>query len=145
MMSLCSADGCKNNSLAKGFCNAHYIRFRKNKDLTTPLKKRNIGLLCVDCGKPTDAKGGFSRCKAHYKIYKKQTLKSKFVELLGGCCSACKGKFPLAVYDFHHLEDKKDDIASMFNYSSEEKIAEEVKKCILLCANCHRIIHAKSV
>ena len=63
--------------------------------------------------------------------------------MLGGCCSVCKNKFPLAVYDFHHLENKKDDIASMFNYSSEEKIAEEVKKCILLCANCHRITHAK--
>jgi hypothetical protein len=142
-MSLCSADGCKNNSLAKGFCNAHYLRNKKNKDLNAPLKQRNIDKICVDCGKPTDAKGGFMRCKTHYKIYKKQTLKAKFVDMLGGCCSVCKGKFPLAVYDFHHLENKKDDIASMFNYSSEEKIAEEVKKCILLCANCHRITHAK--
>jgi hypothetical protein len=142
-MSLCSADGCTNTSLAKGFCNAHYLRNKKNKDLNAPLKQRNIDKICVDCGKPTDAKGGFMRCKTHYKIYKKQTLKAKFVDMLGGCCSVCKGKFPLAVYDFHHLENKKDDIASMFNYSSEEKIAEEVKKCILLCANCHRITHAK--
>ncbi len=142
-MNVCSVDACGNKAIAKGFCNAHYLRSRKNKNLDTPLKQRNFDKICVDCGKPTDAKGGFMRCKSHYKIYKKQTLKAKFVELLGGCCSVCKGKFPLPVYDFHHINDKKDDIARMFNYCSEQEILDEIKKCVLLCANCHRIIHAK--
>jgi hypothetical protein len=142
-MNVCSVDACGKKAIAKGFCNAHYLRNKKNKDLNKPLRQRNFDKICVDCGKPTDAKGGLMRCKAHYKIYKKQTLKAKFVELLGGCCSVCKGKFPLPVYDFHHINDKKDDIARMFNYCSEKEILDEIKKCILLCANCHRIIHAK--
>ena len=41
--------------------------------------------------------------------------------------------------DFDHLRDKKMNVSRMINspYSLEE-IINEISKCDLLCANCHR-------
>jgi predicted HNH restriction endonuclease len=33
----------------------------------------------------------------------------------------------------------------MFDSKSEAEILQEVKKCTLLCANCHRIHHARKL
>ena len=43
---------------------------------------------------------------------------------------------------FHHIRDKEDNISSMVSKGrSPRHIAEEIKKCIVLCANCHLIEH----
>ena len=67
-------------------------------------------------------------------------LKRKMVELKGDCCSACGGKFPDVVYDFHHVDPSTKDfsIAKSRNF---EKIKKELEKCVMLCSNCHRIEH----
>ena len=68
--------------------------------------------------------------------------KKKFVNLLGGKCSKCGYCKNLSALEFHHQYDKniKLDIRAMSN-NKEEKLAEEIKKCILLCAICHRELH----
>lgn len=46
--------------------------------------------------------------------------------------------------DFHHVEesDKEIKIADMpRNGYGRETIKEEIDKCIILCANCHRVEH----
>lgn len=67
-------------------------------------------------------------------------LKRKMVELKGDCCSACGNKYPDVVYDFHHLDPSEKDfnIGQSRNWS---KIEKELAKCVMLCANCHRIEH----
>ena len=48
-------------------------------------------------------------------------------------CAAC--------LDFHHInpETKEDCVCNLARYScSLEKVKEEIRKCIVLCANCHR-------
>ena len=139
----CSVNSCSSTSLAKGFCNAHYLRNRKNKALETPVRYFNPSKTCVECGNPTLKKGGALRCAKHFKIFKRKTLKEDLIKQLGGKCNMCHGVFESVAYDFHHLSDKKDSISAMFDKSSEQAIREEVKKCILLCANCHRITHAR--
>lgn len=54
-------------------------------------------------------------------------------------CVDCgySGKENPCVLDFDHLSDKKYSISRM-NFSIE-KVLEEIKKCELVCANCHRI------
>ena len=67
-------------------------------------------------------------------------LKRKMVELKGDCCSSCGNKYPDVVYDFHHLDPSQKD----FNIGSSRnwlKIEKELAKCVMLCANCHRIEH----
>ena len=58
-------------------------------------------------------------------------------------CLACKENDPCCL-DFHHLEDKNFSIgyaiAERFKW---EKIENEIKKCVVLCSNCHRKLHAK--
>lgn len=64
------------------------------------------------------------------------------IEFLGGSCSSCGGKFHPAVYEFHHLDpETKDRDPSKMLSLSLSRLEEELKKCTLLCANCHRYTH----
>ena len=57
-------------------------------------------------------------------------------------CMKC-GENRIWVLDFHHKnpQDKFSEIAHMIKSSSIKKLAEEIEKCVLLCANCHRDFH----
>lgn len=137
----CVASGCPNDAIAKGFCNAHYLRSRKGADMVPPVQA--MGTTCVDCGVQINAKGGWMRCAKHFKIARQRTVKAALVGAMGGCCQNCKGVFEPAVYDFHHVHAKEGDPSRLIGNASIQKIAEELEKCVLLCANCHRIEHAK--
>lgn len=67
-------------------------------------------------------------------------LKRKMVELMGNVCADCVHQYPDYVYDFHHLDPAQKDfsIGKSRNWS---KIEKELSKCVMLCANCHRIRH----
>jgi hydroxymethylglutaryl-CoA reductase len=48
--------------------------------------------------------------------------------------------------EFHHEDEKFMGIANMVNQAySENKILEEISKCTILCANCHRKHHSRDV
>jgi len=58
-------------------------------------------------------------------------------------CVRCGEGRPPAL-DFHHMDgaEKNLGIAEMVNHGySKESIAEEIKECVVLCANCHRVEH----
>lgn len=55
-------------------------------------------------------------------------------------CVICQEK-DIGCLDFHHLGDKKYNISSIFTNLSIKEIEEEIQKCIILCANCHRKLH----
>lgn len=58
-------------------------------------------------------------------------------------CHDCKTKYPHYVSDFHHIEPdgKNFGISKNRGRHSWNVVLEEIKKCTLLCANCHRIRH----
>lgn len=75
---------------------------------------------------------------------KKQARLKKAIELLGGCCFKCKQTFDSCVYDFHHKNPEEKEFTIGENMLvSEERFYLEVSKCVLLCANCHRLEHKK--
>jgi hypothetical protein len=78
-----------------------------------------------------------------YSDARRIKLKKLFVEQLGGKCSICGYNKCFKALDFHHTEDNKEGtIAIMISQgNSLIKISKEVKKCVLLCANCHREKH----
>ena len=60
-------------------------------------------------------------------------------------CAICGYNDCDAALEFHHTnpQDKKFQIQRITLRFNNEKIVEELNKCILLCANCHRKVHAK--
>ena len=57
-------------------------------------------------------------------------------------CSKCGQNHP-ATLDFHHPDPKQKE-SSVQKYTSNgqfKRAYEEASKCIVLCANCHRIHH----
>lgn len=58
-------------------------------------------------------------------------------------CQSCGIKNPV-VLQFHHREkESKTKSISMLvaETASLERIAKEIEKCVILCANCHLILH----
>jgi hypothetical protein len=55
-----------------------------------------------------------------------------------GCCLC--GESDPACLDFHHLdsEEKEFEIAQLT--LSKSKMEEEIRKCVVICSNCHRIV-----
>jgi hypothetical protein len=75
--------------------------------------------------------------------------KEKIIKELGGKCNNCGIKpseeWPVVCFDFHHCDGKKEhNISVLINTSKRNKtiIENEIKKCIILCSNCHRKLHA---
>jgi hypothetical protein len=57
-------------------------------------------------------------------------------------CSRCGRDYPSYVMDFHHRnpENKYMSISRMADGSRWGRIKQELRKCDLYCANCHRIV-----
>ncbi|MCE9644128.1 HNH endonuclease [Candidatus Parcubacteria bacterium] len=65
-------------------------------------------------------------------------------EHLGGKCMLCGYSRCLEALDFHHRDPKKKDFGLSEGgiTRSWEKTKKEIEKCALICANCHREVHA---
>ena len=63
--------------------------------------------------------------------------------IMGGKCYLCGFDKYVAALEFHHInpDEKSFTIASRWKYSLDY-LAEELKKCVLLCSNCHQALHA---
>lgn len=114
----------------------------------------------TDFFKKAAAKDGLQpNCKiCANKYYEKKGVVTKYIErnkktrsrnkaLLGEyksrlCCTQCGETHP-ACLDFHHKDTNKfKDVADMAASTYKwENILNEIQKCIVLCANCHRKEH----
>ena len=82
-------------------------------------------------------------------VYKKQKLrhisrKIELINLMGGKCCLCGYDKNYAALDFHHVNPSEKSFqldARHLSNCSTASILEESKKCILVCANCHRELH----
>lgn len=113
--------------------------------------------ICTKCGRQLpidqfywrDKKTGRRRseCKDCHNGYVKQKYKERqqSVEELKSnlCCAKCGDKRGYLL-DFHHLDPSQKDrtVSRMIsNNASDQNIQNEINKCIVLCANCHREFH----
>lgn len=66
---------------------------------------------------------------------------------IGNKCVDCglepSETWPLDCFDFHHTnpDEKDNSIARLLDKSDITEALEEAKKCVVLCANCHRRRH----
>ena len=81
---------------------------------------------------------------AKYKYVKKSIHeRRKWLDTLKAIpCKRCGKTYPPYVMDWHHRnpEEKKFGVGSGSWRQSRKKLEEEMEKCDLYCANCHRII-----
>jgi 5-methylcytosine-specific restriction endonuclease McrA len=87
-----------------------------------------------------------TKCKNKFHVKKKRKdLKLKAVEHKGGKCVRCGYNKSVEALEFHHInpDEKEFSISKTGNTYSWEKIKEEINKCLLLCSNCHREVHAE--
>lgn len=55
-------------------------------------------------------------------------------------CADCKNTFHPICMDFDHKEDKTIEVSkAAANGLSQERLLAEIKKCDIVCSNCHRI------
>ena len=62
-------------------------------------------------------------------------------------CSKCGEDHPTTL-EFHHLDPntKKAEVSKLVSEGHKKQtIEEEINKCIVLCANCHRKLHAAMI
>jgi len=59
----------------------------------------------------------------------------------GNKCQICGYDKCQKALEFHHLDPNEKEIELSKSICSWEKTKEELKKCICVCANCHREIH----
>lgn len=66
------------------------------------------------------------------------------IEYKGGKCQICGYRKCLEAMEFHHMvtSDKTFGISEKGYTRGWEKVKKELDKCVMLCANCHREIHA---
>ncbi len=74
----------------------------------------------------------------------KKRRKYQVVHIMGGKCCICGYDKCVSALDLHHVSEKrngKESMSGIIYHQSWVKILKELKKCILVCANCHREIH----
>ena len=110
-------------------------------------------MICGYCGKSTVGSPNKRVCiscrkdRVLYVRNRLRSMKETYVKFMGGKCEKCGIETNrYEIYDFHHINPNKKDIGinRLFRFSKnnmEKKIKEELLKCILLCSNCHRVVH----
>lgn len=101
------------------------------------------------CSNACKQRAHWHQIKSQTNTYHSQTKRAvarkiRYIAFLGGKCSACGYDKNLAALEFNHLDPGTKtfgiDMRKMSN-TSEALLLAEVKKCVLLCANCHREHH----
>ncbi len=98
------------------------------------------GIIVVDKRKSADRREYLSKATNIRRL----RLKKKLVDFKGDVCQICGYSRCLVALDFHHIDGstKEFELSERGLTRRWEKIVEEAKKCLLVCANCHRGIHA---
>ena len=79
-------------------------------------------------------------CASLERKTRRDTNKAKAISYPGGKCTDCGEEFigRPEVFDFDHLGDKSSNISSLLYTPSWLLLELEIRKCELVCANCHR-------
>jgi hypothetical protein len=115
--------------------------FNKNNRRVDGLQR-----ICRTCTREADNKSYLKSYQTNSKIRldrNTETLKRKSEWInsfkVNGC-SKCEEK-RYHVLDFHHTDPTQKEMHIGSKKGSYKKIEQEIKKCIVLCSNCHRDFH----
>lgn len=77
---------------------------------------------------------------------RRKKIRDMAVEYKGGECSICGYNKCKNALEFHHTDPAKKEfgLSKSGLTRSWERVKNEIEKCILICANCHRELHDKN-
>ena len=85
------------------------------------------------------------RCRNDGVIQRRKKVKHQLVMAHGGKCKRCGYNTCIDALEFHHIDPTK----KFFGISAQggktlsiARFLQEAKKCLLLCANCHREVES---
>lgn len=126
----------------KKICTKCKIKKKLNLFYNNKLKSKGKQSFCIKCSNII-SREHYLRNKQLYKdkaIKFKKLLAERMVNYKRGLkCNKC-GESRYWVLDFHHKNSTKKHF-SISSSGSFNKFLEEVKKCEVLCSNCHRDFH----
>ena len=99
-------------------------------------------MICGACGGHVDKYANGRRCRTCYNEYMRlymasrhKTRRANAIQALGGACVDCRGTSQL---EFDHADRETKSFTPIFGSCSEEKLQEELAKCVLRCKPCHQ-------
>lgn len=99
-----------------------------------------------ECLHRKDSDGHWRCTKCRSEAVQKRRAKTKelAVQYKGGKCQICGYSRYLGALEFHHLDPTRKDfgIGEKGYTRSFDSVKEELDKCICVCSNCHKEIHA---
>ena len=122
---------------------AYCSRCRREKEFSANAGRKNgRGVYCKDCQREHQhnwylrhKKAQIGRVASRHKRIQGLVRQAK-----NRPCKDCGGVFPACCMDFDHVKGlKKFGLSNAHRRFSIEKIEQEIKKCEVVCSNCHRI------
>ena len=103
-----------------------------------------VDRICKVCGRIFCQASRINTCTTCRNTEKRKIRKKMSIDYKGGKCEKCGYDKCHAALDFHHKnpEEKDTNISLLFGCNIQ-KMYDELDKCILLCSNCHRELHAE--
>lgn len=130
---------------------ARRIRYNERKKDPIPFDQRANNCPekeCLICGKkfkPKTAAANQRSCCYDCMPDGVQLLRGDFLAKIkqqrGGKCERCGYDTCIKALEFHHLDPSQKDFTISNDHFKLKEAVEESKKCILICANCHRELH----
>lgn len=101
-------------------------------------------MICPIC-ENNETKQNRRICDGCYTKVRRYRTKIAAIQLLGGKCAECGWTGNIATFDFHHKNpEEKEFNINKIAMKSWHVVKIELKKCELLCANCHRVKHVNN-
>lgn len=122
-------------------------RIAKSSDKFYSNKTKADGLQpsCIDCKKIYNQAHYKKDIEAYKKRNKAHNARSRaefrlwMVELKSKPCTDCKETYHPCQMDFDHVRGEKEFEIGQAACLSRERVEQEIQKCELVCANCHRL------
>ncbi len=124
----------------------------KSKSKIGSNNTRQRKYICKHCGETDKNKfvdWCYTLCKSCNNIRgSKYVVQRKLdcIKYKGGKCSICGYNKYYGALEFHHLDPNiKENGKQAITNIKKEFLYEELDKCVLLCSNCHREVHANLI
>lgn len=105
------------------------------------LEAAKCDLLCANCHRLRHAREE----RTDYRVTQlRRETRARAIERMGGACVGCGRDAPPLLFEFHHRKAQEKDfgIGEDGVVRPWDTIVAELAKCVMLCANCHREVHA---